>query len=79
MNSNDPNDTLENLISGSLDMAPFLNSMGHDPLDSNQSFDADWREEVECEEDYPYEHDDMYDTDSALGSCGWGTDEYYDW
>jgi hypothetical protein len=30
------------------------------------------------EEDEPIEHDDMYDTDSALGSAGWGTDEWYE-
>ena len=25
----------------------------------------------------PIEHDDMYDFDSALGSAGFGTDEWY--
>ena len=28
--------------------------------------------------DEPYEHDDMYDVESALGSAGYGTDEWYE-
>jgi hypothetical protein len=31
--------------------------------------DSDW--------DAPSEHDDMYDVESALGSAGFGTDEWY--
>ena len=28
--------------------------------------------------DDAFDHDDNYDMDSALGSIGWGTDEYYE-
>ena len=28
--------------------------------------------------DDDFDHDDNYDMDSALGSIGWGTDEYYE-
>lgn len=42
-------------------------------------FDADWRQEEHDADYIPPEHDDMYDLESGLGSCGWGTDEYYSW
>ena len=32
----------------------------------------------DIDEEEPYDHDDMYDVDSAFGSCGWGTDEWYE-
>jgi len=41
-------------------------------LDEDFDLDADF-EEIEH-----WEHDDMYDIESALGSVGWGTDEYYE-
>jgi len=28
--------------------------------------------------DDDFDHDDDYDVDSAMGSIGWGTDEYYE-
>ena len=42
--------------------------------------DSDYIEQCQPEEYYDddYDHDDMFDTDSALGSCGFGTDEYYE-
>ena len=43
--------------------------------------DADLLDQIQPE-DYDefddYDHDDMFDTDSALGSAGFGTDEYYE-
>jgi hypothetical protein len=32
----------------------------------------------ESVKDDDFDHDDDYDVDSALGSIGWGTDEYYE-
>lgn len=48
-------------------------------IESNLT-DAEYLELVQPEDYYDddYDHDDMFDIDSALGSCGWGTDEYYE-
>jgi|TARA_R110002012_G_C11437772_1_gene590190 hypothetical protein len=45
------------------------------PGDPHDSIAEEWRDDAECE---PYEHDDMYDVESALGSAGYGTDEWYE-
>jgi len=64
---------------------------GLDIADIYDQFDGrvDWHD-IETvyttyEEAYPkdmhdddFDHDDDYDVDSALGSIGWGTDEYYE-
>ena len=93
MENNDPNDNLSRLIGGENDMADMLNDMDFDAdwrdeigQDIEAQDQCDWEHEKaqfhgadtnwECDE--PYEHDDMYDTDSALGSAGFGTDEFYD-
>ena len=34
-----------------------------------------YEESVESDD---FDHDDNYDMDSALGSIGWGTDEFYE-
>lgn len=39
---------------------------GYELLDNEDEYD-----------DYDYDDSMDGDTDSALGSCGWGTDEYY--
>tara|TARA_R100000951_G_C2487321_1_gene133364 strand:+ start:245 stop:460 length:216 start_codon:yes stop_codon:yes gene_type:complete len=52
--------------------------------DDNETFPGDRAEYLEQAqpEDYDeyddYDHDDMFDADSALGSAGFGTDEYYE-
>lgn len=65
----------------------------HEDFDDYDYDEADaWLDELEynerqrnveqsiVEDDYLFmDHDDMFDMDSALGSCGWGTDEYYSW
>ena len=41
--------------------------------------DSDWDSPPSPEDvDEPYEHDDMYDVESAFGSAGYGTDEWYE-
>lgn len=55
----------------------FYANTEHDPdfYDVVDGFDGD---EPDDEDDSSYYDDSMDgDTDSALGSCGWGTDEYY--
>lgn len=48
--------------------------------DTNALNDAEYLDLIdpECEYDHEPDHDDMFDCDSALGSAGFGTDEYYD-
>jgi len=44
-------------------------------------FCADCTEEmgrIDAYDDVDHDHDDMYDVESALGSAGFGTDEYYE-
>ena len=44
---------------------------------AHDELERDWDEQYEPEQEEWSEHDDMYDIESALGSVGWGTDEYY--
>lgn len=47
--------------------------------DLSESAYLDTVQPEEFEEyDDDYDHDDMYDIDSGLGSAGFGTDEYYE-
>ena len=41
---------------------------------AHDELERDWDEPYEPEY---YEHDDMHDIESAMGSIGWGHDEYY--
>ena len=51
----------------------------HGDLRYIENFCGDCTEERGQEDAYDeHDHDDMYDVDSALGSAGMGTDEYYD-
>lgn len=53
-----------------------------DQLDSRVEFEAIEHVIAEYEshepDEFEYDHDDMFDIESALGSVGWGTDEYYE-
>ena len=44
------------------------------------AFYPDWEEEarIDAYDDEDHDHSDMFDVESALGSAGWGTDEYYE-
>lgn len=92
MENNDPNDNLSNAIAGDLDGADLLNDMDFDAgwrdeigQDIEAQDQSDWDDEkaqlygadTNWDESEPYEHDDAYDVDSALGSAGMGTDEFY--
>ena len=72
------------LLKGLSSSSRKTNNMENDDLTTelNDTTEAAYLDNVQPEEfeeyDDDYDHDDMYDTDSALGSAGFGTDEYYE-
>ena len=48
-----------------------------DRLDVSLSLIGETIRELDADREVDYDHDDCYDVESALGSIGWGTDEYY--
>jgi len=48
-----------------------------DRLDISLSMVGDIIRSLDADREVEYDHDDCYDVESALGSIGWGTDEYY--
>lgn len=63
---NEEFDTFEDVVAG-----PELDE------DLDLDTDGEFEDEEYYRDEYYYEHDDMHDIESALGSAGWGTDEYY--
>jgi hypothetical protein len=47
-------------------------------LNDAEYLEAEQPEDYDDFDDHDYDHDDMFDTDSGMGSAGMGTDEYYE-
>lgn len=62
-----PNDFADDYVIEDFNFEDF----SHDELerDHDEPYEGEWEQWVD--------HDDMYDVESALGSAGWGTDEWH--